>query len=175
MKIVKKGLLMVSIAVFIASCKEKHNLKNLTTRNFLYFSEGAAWPFSGVAYVKDTIRGIEKTMSSYTFKNGIPDGDWQAYGHEHEILMKGKLTPVIVLDEIKKDFPDLQRINIDKYTEGDDNLRIDIFLISNNPTQDSINCQQKKKDLILFLLKKGFLLENETDNIYDYAVAKGEF
>jgi hypothetical protein len=88
--------------------------------------------------------------------------------------MNGEFTPVKEIEEIKTSFQDLKRININRYTEGNDKKMIDLFLISPNPSKDSINYTIKKNVLLEFLIKKKLLQKDEISEIYDYVVCDGE-
>jgi hypothetical protein len=133
-------------SIFFFSCKKKENLDTLIGKDFLYFARGdTVHPFSGKAYKKVTNRGTEYILASYSFKEGIPNGKWKVWGYSNEVLQSGNFTPILNIGELKNDFPNLKRINIDRYTEGTDDKMIDLFLISTNPSRDSINYQLKKK------------------------------
>jgi hypothetical protein len=168
--------LVFLFAFALICCGRKIDLSELVNKNFLYFPKADTLkPFSGTADGKDTSRGTEYVLTSYTFKNGIPNGKWKAYGYQHETIMNGRFTPVLKIEEIKNDFPDLKRINIDRYTEGTDEKMVDLLLISGNPSINSINYKIKKKILLEYLVRKRYLLEEEIPKIYEYVVSEGEF
>ena len=88
---------------------------------------------------------------------------------------KGTLTPLLDVKEIKEQFPNLIRINVDRYTEGDDIEMIDLFLITKDPANDSSNFKSNREFLVGYLAKKKYLLKEELSNISDLIVTTGEF
>jgi hypothetical protein len=174
-----KATFFFLVATFCAttiSCRRAENLNELINKDFLYYSKNEPLkPFNGTAYSSKMIRGIEHRMSSYNFKNGVPSGGWEAYGHQNEILQTGAFTPVFRIAEIKKKFPYLKRININRYTEETKEKLIDIFLISSKPATDSISYKLRKNDLFDYLVEREYLLKNEIPLIVDYVISNGEF
>jgi hypothetical protein len=172
--IVLSAILVVIMG--FSSCQEKRYIDQLVNKGSLYYlSQNSKKPFKGKAYSKVKRRDIEYILAYYTFKDGVPNGSWETYGYEHEILQKGKFTPTLDVEDLKRDFPYLKRVNINRYSEGDENLQIDIFLISSDPTKDSINYLQKKENLFRYLYDKAILDKNERQKISEYIVSDGEF
>jgi hypothetical protein len=169
-------LLAATFCATTISCRKAENLNELINKGFLYYSKNEPLkPFNGTAYSNKMMRGIEHRMSSYNFKNGVPSGSWEAYGYQNEILQTGAFTPVFKIDEIKNKFPYLNRININRYTEGTKEKLIDIFLISSKPATDSINYKSRKNDLLDYLVEREYLLKSEIPLIAEYVISNGEF
>lgn len=107
--------LYISCLLFLG-CSNPVILKDdLEFKEFKYFNKRNDKPFSGTALIKFD---NGKVSNSIRFKNGIPDGKWEAYGYQGEIVQEGRYTPVSI-DDSDKLFENIKRISVYFFKEGE--------------------------------------------------------
>jgi antitoxin component YwqK of YwqJK toxin-antitoxin module len=164
---------ILSIIIFLClSCNRRVLLNELAEKELIYYRQDDKKPFTGKVFSVDkTLRGKSFTSSMYTFKNGIPEGNWETYAAE-EIIQKGTFYPITDLSDLRAFFPYLNRINICRYIEGDLNL-IDIYAISKNI--DTTNFNSNKNRILEYLIQKKYLAASDTTLINSCSLYSGEF
>ena len=111
-----KTIRLYICCLLFLGCSDLVILKDdLEFKEFKYFNKGNDKPFSGTAVIKFD---NGKVSNSIRFKNGIPDGKWEAYGYQGEIVQEGRYTPVPI-DDSDKLFENIKRISVYFFKEGE--------------------------------------------------------
>jgi hypothetical protein len=169
------------LCLFFVSCKAKIPLKKLRKdNNCIYYKLGDKKknPFSGVAYTtfENSIREDTNAISAvYSFVDGIPNGRFVEYANRHDIFEKGRFIPVLKISKLKSVFPSLRRINLLKIDNKYFDNEFEIFVISSQPSKDSIGFSVRKDLIVDFLVTNNYLNRNEILLIDTIGVWNGEF
>lgn len=147
-----KKILFFCLWLTILSCSQmsrRTSYDNLVFKHYLFFEKDAHAPFTGITESKFENGNISNVIR---FKNGVPDGEWAAYGYQGEIVQSGKYTPVYPDTSTYDSVGKIERINICFFQEGDYKYN-DILVVVKGDVMDGEkdNLKQKvMKQLILY-------------------------
>jgi hypothetical protein len=126
---------VVACVLFSACTSSEVLLNTLVVKDGKYHYNDK--PFSGHAISKFANGSISNDIN---FENGIPKGNWRAYGYQKEIVQSGEYLPLPAYnDEVSNT---VLRINVCTTKEGDFTYRT-VFVVTNNPQLDSAKTHSK--------------------------------
>lgn len=150
--------------LLLLGCSEPVILKDdLEFKEFKYFSKRNDKPFSGTAVIKFD---NGKVSNSIRFKNGIPDGKWEAYGYQGEITQEGRYTPVPI-DDPDKLFENIKRISVCFFKEGEFTTN-DILIILKKDNKQFNQSDKLRASVLKYLntYHKGVLQDAKLDSVF---------
>jgi len=121
---------IVSCLLLTVGCSNRKILINsLYVKDNLFCNKENFSPFSGTAISKFDTGQISNEIN---FKDGIPSGQWFAYGYRGEIVQNGNYKPIVLKDK-NIDGTKVKRINICTVKEGTQTY-VDLYFITNDTT-----------------------------------------
>ena len=141
----------------VAGCVNSTILvKDLVIKNSFFYKDSIEL-YSGHAFTKFENGRISNDI---LIKDGIPSGEWIAYGYQGEIVQKGSYRPVIFNYIRIEDLKRIQRINICEVEEGSERF-IDIFIVSGDfkESVDKTGDRKVRDALVKVLRTQNIILE----------------
>lgn len=144
----KLSLLLCLFMHLLLSCSSSNtSIDCLQIKQSKYFLPNSSKPYTGEVVFKHYNGEVSNI---FKIKNGVPDGEWIAYGYKKEIVQKGFFKPIDLSDEIELLHDSIARLNVCTTKEGEIEFT-DILLITDVPNKKSIG---NERDKILAVLKK---------------------
>ena len=171
MKASAGSYLYLLFSLLLIGCHNNRvNLDTLKLFKHKYYADGNhTTPFSGTAVSMFETGHISVNVN---FNNGIPDGKWEAFGYDGEVVQNGTHQPISFKNIDIGPTIGVNRINICTTNEGKYTF-VDIFLITDSIGKGTDPSSPALIDSLRVILKsKGFNIKNE---IHKVISASGEF
>lgn len=146
-----KNIYFIAIFLFSMGCTRSQTLlEDLMIKDNRFYLDSSK-VYSGYAITKFE---SGKVSNQIFIEDGIPSGQWIAYGYDGEVVQKGKYKPAIGPFEQIEGLKNIHRINICETKEATVNF-IDIFIVSGDQKIDVDKTEDKKfRDALLKELKR---------------------
>jgi len=153
------------LIVTACSCNRNADLHQLVLRDNAYYLPGKSDKFSGRATTK---LPNGKTSNIVNFRDGIPYGQWMAFGYEGEIIQDGSYRVVVPSEDDGLD-RSIVRLNVHTMLEGDYREKEVLVIVRERPRLDSAKVRENVKD---YLAKHRDLLQS--DSAHCIQILEGE-
>lgn len=131
---IREVLFLYLLLIGAYACSPKEVLLNdLDWSHSEYYYKGA--PFTGIGVSKFENGNVSNEIR---FQNGVPNGEWKAYGYGGEIVQEGTYHPILFKDSAGLSGGDINRLNVCTTIEGAKEF-YDGFIILEEPAKNTID------------------------------------
>jgi len=130
------------ISLLLIGCfNHKVQISDLRILHNKYYYKEEKIPFSGIVISKFESGQV---LNEINVQNGIPIGNWVAYGYDGEVVQNGTFRPFYLRKNRINSITGIERINLCPTKEGNVSF-IDLYIITNNA-----NLKFDKKSKIIY-------------------------